>query len=68
MFITRALEHGVDAQTISRWEGHGDGGVLILRTYAHVNAAHSQRMAQLMDDAEPDNVVQLPQQAARVTA
>jgi hypothetical protein len=50
MFITRALEHGIDVQTISRWQGHRDGGKLILDTYGHVNPAHSQRMAQLMND------------------
>jgi integrase len=48
MFITRAIEKGIDVQTISRWQGHRDGGKLILDTYGHVNPAHSQRMAQLM--------------------
>ena len=57
MFITRALMRGVDVQTVSRWQGHVDGGALLLRTYAHVlGREHSQRMASLMGD-EPENVV-----------
>ena len=36
-----------------------DGGKLILDTYSHVNPAHSQRMAQLMTDAEAQNVISL---------
>ena len=57
MFITRAIEKGVDVKVIAEWQGHHDGGKLILETYSHVRAAHSQRMAQLLTDSEPDNVV-----------
>jgi integrase len=53
MFITQAIERGVDVKVIAEWQGHRDGGVLILRTYSHVRAAHSQRMAQLMTNGEP---------------
>ncbi len=60
MFITRAIERGVDVKVIAEWQGHRDGGKLILDTYSHVNRAHSRRMAQLMTDEKPDNVVQLP--------
>jgi len=59
-FITNALERGVDVQTIARWQGHSDGGKLILDTYGHVRAPHSERMAALMTDAEPENVVPMP--------
>ncbi len=59
MFITRAIEKGVDVKVIAEWQGHKDGGKLILGTYSHVNAAHSQRMAKLMTDQEPTNVVSL---------
>jgi integrase len=52
MFITQAIERGVDVKVIAEWQGHRDGGVLILRTYSHVRAAHSQRMAQLMTNGE----------------
>jgi len=57
MFITRAIERGVDVKVIAEWQGHRDGGKLILDTYSHVNRAHSQRMAQLMTDGEPENVI-----------
>lgn len=48
MFITRALEKGVDVKVIAEWQGHKDGGKLILDTYSHVNRSHSTRMAALM--------------------
>jgi len=56
MFITRAIERGVDVKVIAAWQGHKDGGKLILDTYSHVNRAHSIRMAQLMNTDEPENV------------
>jgi integrase len=59
MFITRAIERGIDVKVIAEWQGHRDGGKLILDTYSHVNRLHSQRMAQLMTDSEPANVVQM---------
>ena len=43
-----------------------DGGKLILQTYSHVNAAHSARMAQLMSDQEPGNVIPLHGTAPRI--
>ena len=49
MFITRALqEGGIDVQTIASWQGHRDGGKLILDTYSHVVASHSDEMAKRM--------------------
>ena len=57
MFITRAIERGVDVKVIAEWQGHRDGGRLILQTYSHVNPVHSNRMAQLMSDGEPANVI-----------
>jgi integrase len=64
MFITRAIEKGVDVKVIAEWQGHKDGGKLILDTYSHVNPSHSHRMAQLMiDEPEPENVIALRQQA-----
>jgi len=54
MFITRAIERGVDVKVISEWQAHRDGGKLILDTYSHVNPAHSHRMAQLMTDSRHD--------------
>jgi site-specific recombinase XerD len=57
MFIVRAIERGVDVKVIAEWQGHKDGGKLILDTYSHVNRAHSNRMAQLMSTEEPENIV-----------
>src|SRR5262249_21369797 len=57
MFIVRAIEKGVDIKVISQWQGHKDGGALLLKVYSHVRPLHSTRMAQLMTDDEPDNVV-----------
>jgi integrase len=65
MFITRAIELGVDVKVVAEWQGHRDGGKLILDTYSHVNRAHSQRMARLMTDGEPDNVVPMPNVGAQ---
>jgi len=44
-FITRAIEPGVDFKTISAWQGHQDGGVLIAKTYSHLRNEHSDNMA-----------------------
>jgi integrase len=63
MFITRCLERGIDVQTVSRWQGHRDGGKLILATYSHVRPEHSNRMAQLMSTDEPENVIPITAQA-----
>jgi integrase len=57
MFITRAIELGVDVKVIAEWQGHRDGGKLILDTYSHVNPVHSKRMAALMTTEQPENVV-----------
>jgi integrase len=57
LFITRAIEKGVDVKVIALWQGHKDGGKLILQTYSHVNPVHSQRMAKLMTDERPPNVI-----------
>ena len=57
MFITRCIEKKVDVKVIAEWQGHRDGGKLILDTYSHVQPIHSQRMAQLMTDEQPENVV-----------
>jgi integrase len=64
MFITTAIERGVDVKVIAQWQGHQDGGKLILDTYSHVRSAHSERMAQLMtsDAPAPGNVI--PMQGA----
>jgi integrase len=61
MFITRAIELGVDVKVIAEWQGHRDGGKLILDTYSHVNPVHSQRMAALMSThSDAQNIIALP--------
>jgi len=57
MFITRAIEKGIDVKVIAQWQGHKDGGKLILETYSHVNPVHSKRMAARMTTETPENVV-----------
>ena len=61
MFITTAIERGVDVKVIAQWQGHQDGGKLILDTYSHVRPAHSERMAALMtaDTPEPGKVIRM---------
>jgi len=63
LFITRCLERGIDVQTVSLWQGHRDGGKLILSTYSHIRRPHSDRMAQLLTDGEPENVVPMTAEA-----
>jgi integrase len=48
MFITSAIERGVDVKVIALWQGHKDGGKLILDTYSHVRPSRSLEMAKLM--------------------
>jgi len=64
LHVTRALRAGIDAPTIGNWQGHQDGGALVLKTYqAEVNLSHSLRMAAMLAP-KPDNVVDLPTQQA----
>jgi len=46
MHITRCLELGIDPQTIAGWQGHTDGGALILKVYGRVSQAHQMAMAE----------------------
>ena len=36
MFITRCIEKGIDVKVIAQWQGHQDGGQLIMDTYTEV--------------------------------
>jgi integrase len=63
MFITRAIERGVDVKVIAQWQAHQDGGKMILQTYSYVRPEHSTRMAQLMRTDEPENVIPISVQA-----
>ena len=57
LFITMAIERGIDVKVIAEWQGHKDGGKLILDTYSHVRPAHSAEMAKLMTMEKPSNVI-----------
>jgi integrase len=60
--ITRCLRTGIDAPTVGAWQGHKDGGKLVLSVYqAEINSTHSQRMAAMLAP-KPANVVELPKQ------
>jgi integrase len=61
MFVVRCIEKGIDIKTIAEWQGHRDGGRLILSAYSHVRRPHSDAMAQLLTTAEPENVVAFEQ-------
>ncbi len=47
-FITGAPRRGVDVQFIASWQGHSDGGKLVLQTYSHITKDHSAKMAKLI--------------------
>ena len=49
MFITRCIEKGIDVKVVAQWQGHRDGGKLILGTYSHVRNTHAEDMAKLLD-------------------
>jgi integrase len=49
VFITRAIEKGVDVKVIAEWQGHRDGGQLILSTYSHVRPVHSSENGAIDD-------------------
>ena len=46
LFILRALERGIDPRVVAAWQGHVDGGTLVLRVYgAFIGREHAQQMA-----------------------
>ncbi|MCC6354398.1 MAG: tyrosine-type recombinase/integrase [Verrucomicrobiae bacterium] len=67
MFITRCLTLGVSVKNVAHWQGHQDGGALILRVYSHVIDAHAQReAAKLVAECEgADNVLPFAPAAVR---
>ena len=44
-FISTCVMTGIDYMTIAKWVGHKDGGVLIGKTYGHLNREHMRKMA-----------------------
>jgi integrase len=65
MFITRCLELGIDPQTIAKWQGHRDGGNLILKVYGSVSKKHQESMAARLTAPSPaENVIPIGSAAA----
>jgi len=65
MFITRCLELGIDPQTIAKWQGHRDGGTLILKVYGSVSQKHQKDMAaRLTTPTTATNVIPIATAAA----
>ena len=44
-FASSCVMAGIDFMTISEWLGHSDGGILVGKTYGHLNDEHKKRMA-----------------------
>ena len=44
-FASVCVASGVDFMTISKWLGHGDGGMLVGRVYGHISNEQTQRAA-----------------------
>lgn len=44
-FISTCVMAGIDFMTIAKWAGHKDGGILIGKTYGHLNREHMKKMA-----------------------
>jgi integrase len=45
-FASRSIMSGIDVLTVSRWLGHKDGGLLLLKSYAHLANEHRKAQAQ----------------------
>jgi len=48
-FITKALQKGIPVHIVAGWVGHADGGVTLLKVYAHYMPEHAAAMAAKMD-------------------
>jgi hypothetical protein len=59
-FASYAVMSGIDTLTVAAWLGHSDGGVLIGKTYGHLNPQHKRDAA--------DKLRFTPQAAAAQTA
>ena len=62
MRIKRLWEHGVDVKVIALWQGHSDGGKLIMTTYTEVfgSNAESYERAQLAKAAAAEAAMSRP--------
>jgi integrase len=67
MFITQAIERGIDVGVVADWQGHRDGGKLILSTYRHARTSHGDAMATRMTLERPANVIPIASAAPDTT-
>ena len=44
-FASRSIMSGINVLTVSRWLGHKDGGLLLLKSYAHLANEHRKAQA-----------------------
>ena len=53
----------MNVATVATWQGHRDGGALVLKTYGdQVRLDHSLRMAKLLVGAVPAEAYESPEQ------
>ena len=65
LFITRCVGLGIDPKTIANWQGHRDGGQLILKVYAQQDAEHERRMAsKLIALTSAENIIPIGEAVA----
>jgi integrase len=54
MFITNALEKGIDVKVVAEWQGHIDGGKLILDTYNRMDSAFTYPLREILEGEATD--------------
>ncbi len=47
-FASQCVMGGVDFMTIAAWLGHQDGGILVGKTYGHLNSEHKRKAAETL--------------------
>lgn len=67
-FASVLLTEGESPKAVAEWLGHSDGGVLLLKTYAHLMPSSEQRMRTAIDAAlrRPDPAAGGPQAAQEI--
>jgi hypothetical protein len=51
VYASTLLSDGVSVAAVASWLGHGDGGALLLRTYAHVMPSDAERGRAVLEAA-----------------
>jgi integrase len=67
-FASVLLTEGESPKAVAEWMGHTDGGVLLLKTYAHLMEKSVRRMRRVIDGAlrRPDSAANGPQTAQEI--